>query len=489
MDGRKEKLSEILGAENVLDDREAISDYSKDMSFDHPIKPACIVKPETMDEVQQIVKWANETLTPLIPVSSGPVRFRGDTVPSTGGAVIVDLSRMKRVIRVDRRNRVAMVEPGVTFGELQEELEKVGLKANMCLLPRDSKSVVASLLEREPVTMPRYHWDIADPLACTEVIFGTGDMFRTGSAAGPGTIEQQWDSGAAQKTGAGPAQTDWYRFLQGAQGTMGIVTWASLRCEAKPRVEEPFLSGFSDLNDLFEFVHWINRLRLVDECLVLNSRNLVTILDENGAGEHQGLAGELPQWILFFCITGYEYFPEERIAWQTDQMMDVAKRVGVKPVKALHGISAYRLSGILKRPCEGVYWKLRHKGSCFDVFFLATHDKIQGLIDVIHHSANQYGYPVQDMGIYLQPVVQGTGYHCEFNLFFDPDNTVESNRVKRLSNDIIPQLMNKGAFFSRPYGSWADLAYGRDHVTAMTLKKIKGILDPNNIMTPGKLCF
>jgi hypothetical protein len=40
--------------------------------------------------------------------------------------------------------------------------------------------------------MPKYHWDIGDPLACVEVIFGTGDMFRTGAAAGPGSLEEQW---------------------------------------------------------------------------------------------------------------------------------------------------------------------------------------------------------------------------------------------------------------------------------------------------------
>ena len=48
------------------------------------------------------------------------------------------------------------------------------------------------MLEREPVTMPKYQWDISDPLACTQVFFGTGDEFRTGQAAGPGTIKEQW---------------------------------------------------------------------------------------------------------------------------------------------------------------------------------------------------------------------------------------------------------------------------------------------------------
>jgi FAD/FMN-containing dehydrogenase len=53
----------------------------------------------------------------------------------------------------------------------------------------------------------------------------------------------------------------------------------------------------------------------------------------------------------------------------------------------------------------------------------------------------------------------------------------------------VPELMNKGAFFSRPYGQYAGLIYKRDAVTVKSLKKVKAIHDPNNIMNPGKLCF
>ena len=50
-------------------------------------------------------------------------------------------------------------------------------------------------------------------------------------------------------------------------------------------------------------------------------------------------------------------------------------------------------------------------------------------------------------------------------------------------------LSDRGAFFSRPYGSWADMAYGKDPATAEALRKVKKIFDPNNVMNPGKLCF
>ena len=85
--------------------------------------------------------------------------------------------------------------------------------------------------------------------------------------------------------------------------------------------------------------------------------------------------------------------------------------------------------------------------------------------------------------------MQGTSCHCEFNLFYDPDNAGEVNRVKELSNSVIRKLLNAGAFFSRPYGESAGMIINRDAATAVALKKVKFITDPNKIMNPGKLCF
>jgi FAD/FMN-containing dehydrogenase len=152
----KAKLAKIVGSANVIDDQSALADYSADMSFVQPIRPAQVVKPKNSAEILEIVALAKETLTPLVPVSSGAPHFRGDTVPGSGGSIVVDLSQMKKIIHIDRQNRVAMFEPGVTFAELEKAVGQEGLRLNMPLLPRRTKSIVGSLLEREPVLMPGY---------------------------------------------------------------------------------------------------------------------------------------------------------------------------------------------------------------------------------------------------------------------------------------------------------------------------------------------
>jgi FAD/FMN-containing dehydrogenase len=485
----KEKLVKIVGGGNVMYEQTALDEYSRDISFVNSVRPVCVVKPTNAGDIQKIVNLANDTLTPLVPVSSGPPHFRGDTVPGTGGAVIVDLSKMKKVIRVDRGHRVAMVEPGVTFGELIPAVEKEGLRLNMPLLPRKSKTVVGSMLEREPVIMPKYQWDSSDPLACVEVVFGNGEMFRTGQAAGPGTIEEQWAAGGAQKTPYGPGPAAWYRLIQGAQGTMGIVTWASLRCELLPELEEPFVVGSSDRDKLFDLTHWLIRMRLVNECFVLNNTILAAIMAEKWPGDYRGLKDSLPPWVLFYNVAGYHYFPEDRVSSQIKGISDIAKRVGVEAARAVGKVSASEILKAVQQPSAEPYWKLRYKGACQDIFFITIYDKLESQISTMYDLANKCGYPVSDVGIYLQPIVQGSNCHCEFNLFYDPENPSELDRVKELSTLAIKSLMATGAFFSRPYDKSARMIINRDaaHVTALT--KVKTIVDPNHVMNPGKLCF
>ncbi len=485
----KLELEKILDPDNISQDPKVLDSYQSDMSFTNPIRPEYIVKPRDVDEIKSLIGLANNTRTPLIPVSSGSPHFKGDTVPGCRGAIIVDLSGMKKIINVDRNYRVAMCETGVTFNELIPAVNREGLRLNIPLLPKQSKSVVSSILEREPVTMPTYHWDISDPLNCIEVVFGSGEIFRTGSAAGPGTIEEQWLAGQAQNEAAGPTQASLHRTVQGAQGTLGIVTWASLRCEIIPRLEEPFIIGSSQLDKLIDIIYWLIRLRLVNECFILNNSNLATILKGEYSSDYEKIKESLPPWVLFFNIAGYDYLPEERINYLKNEVNKIARKVGVEPVKTIGTANANDILKIVQRPSGDSYWKLNNRGAFEDIFFITLYDKIDGLIKSMYAGAESEGLPVSNIGIYLQPIVQGVNCHCEFSLFYDPQNATEVEKVKKLSAPAIKELFDRGAYFSRPYGENAKEIFKRDAATTQALKKVKTIFDPNNVMNPGKLCF
>lgn len=487
MPGNSE-LAKIVGPENVKEDPDTLRRYSEDESFVNPLRPRCVLKPKNTEEVQDIINWANETGTPLVPVSSGPPRFRGDTVPSVGAAVVVDLSDMKRIIRVDRKNRGVMMEPGVTFSELIPELEKADLAPYSPLLPRSTKSVVASLLEREPITMPMHHWETQDPMCCTEVIYGSGARMRTGDASGPGTIEEQWAAGRAQLGGNGPAMFDLSKLLQGAQGTIGIVTWATMVCKILPKATRSFLVPSDDIEHLVDLTYRLLWKKLDAHYVILNSQNLASILGED-TQEIKALSAILPPWILFLKLEGGGIMPEEKVAYQEVEIREMAQVFGLYPQNAVPGASAEEVAKALSGTSGEPYWKLKLKGGCHDIFFYTTMDQVPGFIAKLGALSSESRYPATDIGMYVQPVLQGANCHCEFNLSYDPESSEELEKVKVLTTEGSRALANMGAFFSRPYGPWADIAYGRSVGSVVALRKVKEVFDPKSIMNPGKLCF
>ena len=482
-----EALIEIVGKEHVIEDPQTLTAYSSDNSFVPPVRPAYVVKPEKADEVQAIVRWANQALRPLVPVSSGPPHFRGDTVPVIGGSIIVDLSRMKRVVRIDRRNRVAMVESGVTFDELIPELEREGLGVYLPLAPRRGKSVVGSMLEREPITAPRYHWDSQDPLLTAEVIFGSGDEFKTGSAAGP-SLEEQWEIGRAQMRPLGPGQFGAAKLISGAQGTIGIVTWAVLKCCLSSKLSRTYLVPADSVESLIDLTYMLLKIQLGDRCLILDRHNLACLLAEDSPGV-AALKEKLPPWVLIVTIEGYGALPEERVAYQEKDFIDLVKSYGLEPKTEIQGVESEDVGKVLSEPSSEPYWKHKYKGGCHDVFFLTTLDRTPEFVETMHGLAQSRQYSTGDIGVYIQPTVQGCNCHCEFNLNCDPTDRDEVEKVRRLVTEDSGILANMGGFFSRPYGDWANFAYGRAAETVVAQRKVKDIFDPNGIMNPGKLCF
>jgi len=485
----KQELIGVVGKANVLDDAASLGSYARDESFVLSIKPRFVVRPGSEDEVQALVVWANGTCTPLVPVSSGPPHFYGDTVPSVPGAVIVDLSRLNKIRRIDRRNRMVVIEPGVTYAQLQPELAKEGMRITPPLFPRANKSVIASLLERQPTLIPRYNYALPEPLRNCGVIWGDGQKFYTGEA-GYGSLDlaEQWAAGLRQVDPKGPAQTDFFRLLTGAQGTLGIVTWASVKCELVAGSQKTFFVPADKLEDLVDLSYRITRLRVGDEVLLVNNTYLATLVAD-GKAEIATLRDELPLWTLIIGVGGRALLPQERVATaEKDISAEVAAR-GLRLVTALPALPTARVEAVLTGLAGEPHWKLRHKGGVRDIFFHTTLDKASGYLATMLAAAEAHKYPTADVGVYLQPQHQGVAYHCEFSLPFDPGDAREAAKLKALFTRASEQLIGQGGYFSRPYGEWADPVYNRDAQSTAALRTVKNILDPNNVLNPSKLCF
>ena len=150
-----------------------------------------------------------------------------------------------------------------------------------------------------------------------------------------------------------------------------------------------------------------------------------------------------------------------------------------------------RLLQLLRKPWPGdlTYWKNRYKGGCQSLFFITRPALAKNFIHRVEELSARHGYPISDIGGYLQPIEHNRACHLEFNFFYDPANSAEVEKVRSLYRDTAIALINEGAFFSRPYGELAPILFERAAGYTTALKRVKRVFDPKNIMNPGNLCF
>jgi FAD/FMN-containing dehydrogenase len=502
-DAIKDGLVSIIGLKNVLSDPVILEKYSRDQSFTPPRKPNYVVKPKTLEDLQGIVRLANEQLMPLIPYSSG-TDFHGGAVPNQGG-ILVDLSQMNQISEFDTHSWWVTVEPGVTFSQLNQEIAKQGFRIPTPLMTPPSASVLTTYVEREPVPAAADFIYGNEQIQTLRVVLASGDSFTTGNPA----LE-----GAPHSSPIGPG-LDFYRLFMCAQGTLGIIYQMNVRLIPLPKAQKVFFSDFDDVTDAISAIWRIQRQELGFECFVLNNFNLATlIVDEEPSdtkslkrGQYIGTTGAkpstqaqlqrfealrqaLPPWTLVLTIPAWARHPSEKVEYQELDLRDLASEAGFEIKPSVGGIVG--LGKIIEEEMISP-WRMQkrfgYKGSCHGLMFHATGGAIPNIEDALCQVAARYRYSSGDIGVYVQPVERARSFYCVFDLHCDPKNDGDVQRVQALFEEASETLVDIGAFFDRPYGPWAQLMYQRDAAYAEYLRKIKAQLDPNNIMNPGKLCF
>jgi FAD/FMN-containing dehydrogenase len=482
----KDDLGKIVGKGNVSDSKDDLLKYSRDQSLLPPGMPEAVVWPANAREVSNVVKWGNKKNIPIVPVSS-KVHFHGCTIPKQGG-VAVDLSKMSKILEIDTNNRLVRFEAGVTWKQLVSALEKEGMRVIMPLMPNGDRSVLTDTLEREVPTNIVY--DYGEPMQSAEVVWPTGEIFRCGSASVNGFPESI--SRGANPSGPG---LDFYRFIQGAQGTLGIVTWMSLKIESIPRIDKIYFAAVEDLQYALDFLYRILPRRIGQECLLLNNADLAAIIAEKMPEDFDRVHSKLPAWTLFLVISGLTRRPEEKIAYEENFLKGVLKNEF--PKLALTGdLSGFpelgkRFLSLLRAPwpTDVPYWKNRIKGGCQSLFFITRPNRAPKFIETMKAVAAVCGYPTKEIGSYIQPIEHNRACQVEFDFFYNPVDQVERSLVTKLYREAALRLMNEGAFFTRPYGELASMVYDRVANYTMALKRVKSVFDPNHIMNPGNLCF
>jgi hypothetical protein len=395
-------LASIIGSQYISDDPDTLEKYSKDYSFVQPALPGCVVYAENTEQIRKVVRFANDHSIPVTPRSSS-IGFYGAGIPSDGG-IVLDLTRMNKILEIDPKDRKVKVEPGVTWSQLQKELKKYNMMVCHPLLPHPLKSVLTSTIEREPALIPKYEYN--ETFLTAEMVLPNGDLFWTGTAIGKGHVGKVNPEGVIPST----------RLFVGSQGTLGIATWANLKAFYVPTMSKILFIPLNKVEDLVAPSYKILRVRLGNEFLILNSINLASILAKNTA-ELKALRKNLPAYTIILCLSGLHRYPEEKIAYEEEVLRDISSQEHFDVVHTVADIPNLqeRFEKLLRKTWDNKkYWKFRYKGARHDVFFHTTLDNVPEFTEAISKLAMKSGYPAEDISVYIQPKEHGRVCYVDY---------------------------------------------------------------------------
>ncbi len=214
-------------------------------------RPLLVVRPATTAEVQACVRIAGELGLAVYPSSGGRNWGYGARVPTTDGAVLLDLARMKRIVEYDPELAFVTVEAGVTQEQLRAFLAERGeaLWIDPTTAPSDA-SVVGNLVERGHGYTP--YADRAARAASLEVVLANGEVVETGYASfGTGLVSR------LEAVGCGPSLDGLF-----LQSNLGIVTRATLHLMPAPERVAMVVAGIDEVEAVGPFVDAVRSLRL-----------------------------------------------------------------------------------------------------------------------------------------------------------------------------------------------------------------------------------
>lgn len=480
--GVKEKLIEAAGKENV-EDGENLSRYCRDESPFSGKNPNYSVKVTSTQQIQNVLKLANKNKIPVTP-SSSKVHYSGASLPTQGG-IVLDMSGMDKIHLIDERNRKIIFEPGVSWKTVDEELEKMDMRMFNPLFPNAGTSALTDLLERVPAIIPKFEY--ADPILTLEAVMPTGDLMRTGSASI--TMSYKGENPAVDMVCPYGPGMDFFRLFHGAQGALGVVTWAAVKLEYRSLLKKLFLYANENLEEAINMVQQVQRLMIGQECFILDRENASLILSCGDISKYEELKKNMPAFVTIMMLRGAKRRPGEKIAYEEEALKELLGGK-IKEVSSVASEDIKWLSENISKcwPEDKVYWKNMLRGKVLQVLYKTTSKKIPDLCRVYEESIASAGIKNAVSGFYIQPVEYGRAYHCEHHFYYG-DGGDKNKKITEAYRKIVTALNANGAFFSRPYGDSAEITFDKTGGYREAVRKVKNIFDPAGIMNPGRLSF
>ncbi|MGJ9416461.1 FAD-binding oxidoreductase [Massilia sp. CMS3.1] len=243
-------MAAVVGARHVLADEATCERYARSTAA-RPVRPLALVRPGNADEVAQLVSIAARSRVAVYPISTGRNWGYGDACALGAGQVILDLSRMNKIVHVDAELAYAVIEPGVTQRQLSDHLRERGYRLWAdCTGAGPDTSYIGNIMERGFGHSP--YGNRLQHVAGMQVVLASGELLETGFGH-----YRQARAAHLFPYGVGP-------FLDGlfTQSNMGIVTRLGIWLMPQAECVNHFLCSVPEHADIEPVVDALRPLRL-----------------------------------------------------------------------------------------------------------------------------------------------------------------------------------------------------------------------------------
>ena len=449
-------LGGILSDDEWTVEREELEAYGHDETEDLSFLPEIVVRPKDPQVVPAILELAHRLKVPVTPRGAG-TGLSGGALPVHGG-IVLSLDRCDRILDIDTGNMVAVVEPGVITQVLQEEVEKVGLYYPPDPASRGSCTIGGNLAENAGGPHAVKYGVTSEYVMGLEVVLADGQVLHCG--------------GARRKDVAG---YDLTKLFVGSEGTLGVMTRATLRLVPQPAERAVLLASFPSLRAGLEGVLAVFKGLTPSACELLE-RDAV-----EAAANHLGRPVPVPgaEALIVMEVDGFTRDDVER------QMVTAGER--------LEEAGALDVRVAMTRKEREELWALR----------AATGEAVKAISTYKEEDCSVPRSRIVELVMGVKEIARRAeirticyGHAGDGNIHvnilrMDADEVMWRDRLPEVIEEIFSLTVKLGGSITGEHGvGWTQrrylpLQFGATEMR--TLKAIKDALDPDGILNPGKI--
>jgi len=459
----KTKLSEIVGKENVSDNEIDILAYTKDstlLAFNWTLEgkiaglPEIIVWPDTPEQISSIMKVVNEEKIPIIPYSEGS-GVVGGSIPIYGG-IILDMKKFNKILEINDKDLTVTVEAGVNGMNLERHLNAKGYTSGHIPQSLYTSSVGGWIAHRAAGQFSTKYGKIEDMIMGMELVLPQGDIIKFKTIA---------------RASTGP-QLD--KLFIGGEGTLGIVTKATLKIWPYPEKRSFVSYAFPSFEDSLEATRQILRQQIYPA--------VIRIYDADETNRHFGHIEKTKDkvMVVFICEGIQRLLDLEVTITRETCEKNSGIECGDEPVE--HWFETrFRVTETSSTPTFKMVADTIEIGFLWDKAADMYHSvleaakKVKGVFMITAHVSHFYP--------------NGVGFYFTF-AGIPPKEKTDLEFYQEVWDTVVKTVEDAGGSFGHHHGvginrsKWMPVEWGKSFET---LKRIKKLLDPNNILNPGKI--